>query len=90
MARHVLKDLGRDRLTAELLQPNELASGMLLQVLVLVLGECTKIPAAYCWHLPMGGGMGGGRGQRNCVMHSAPKMCIRSTRASLSVIYCVA
>ena len=31
-ARHILKDLGRDRLTAELLQPNELASGMLLQV----------------------------------------------------------
>jgi hypothetical protein len=32
MASHILKDLGRDRVTAELLQPNELVSGMLLQV----------------------------------------------------------
>lgn len=31
-ARYILKELGRDRMTAELLQPNELVSGMLLQV----------------------------------------------------------
>lgn len=32
MARHILAELGHGRLTAELLTPNELVSGMLLQV----------------------------------------------------------
>ena len=32
MARHILAELGAGRLTAELLTPNELVSGLLLQV----------------------------------------------------------